>query len=176
MGILFDFSFGSFSLIHDVVHVRQWESPTGETRWRRGGRPFIDPFEIPTGGLRQRVYVVEAMYTKAPVNWWLCGTLVQYIESSVSPSISGLGLPGLAIASHKVPLFRQSLIVLEQTGQEFRLGFEPVPWLPEFHLKIWRWEGAVRDEILEEIASQELTLEEIQQALSDIKIQTDKIP
>lgn len=170
--LTFDFSFGSWELIYDSIH--QTDQP--DKPYRRGQQPKIMPFEFPIGDLRMRTFASECLSFQAPSNWYVAGTLVQFIETSVAPSTLALGLPGLAIHSMRIPLNRQQLHVLEKVAHPFRFGFEPVPWLNEFHLKLWRWNGVEREEVLDELADIQGELETVQQTLDAIKTQTDKIP
>lgn len=170
--LTFDFSFGSFELIYDAIH--QTDRPNEP--YRRGQQPRIMPFAFPLASLRMRTFVSECLSLQAPPSWYLAGTLVQYIETNQVPATTSLGLPGLAIHEIKIPLNRQKLHVLEKVAHPFEFGFEPVPWLNEFHLKLWRWNGSEREEVLEELADIQGELETIQQTLDEIKTQTNKIP
>ena len=170
--LTFDFSFGSWELIYDSIH----QTDLLDKSYRRGGQPRILPFDFPVGDLRMRTFVSECLSLQAPSSWYLAGTLVQYIETNQIPSTTALGLPGLAIHEIRIPLNRQKLHVLEKVAHPFRFGFEPVPWLYEFHLKLWRWNGVEREEILDELADVQGEIETIQQTLDEIRTQTNKIP
>lgn len=170
--LTFDFTFGNFEMIYD------WTHQTGQVdkRWRRGQPPLIEPFSIPIGGLGMRTFVSECLSLQAPASWVFAGTLVQWIETNQVPSTTALGLPGLAIHEIRIPLNRQKLHVLEKTAQSFQFGFEPAPWLDQFSLKIWRWNGVEREEVLDELTDIQGELENVQDTLEEIKTQTDKIP
>lgn len=170
--LTFDFSFGSFELIYDAIH----KTDEPDRAYRRGGKPHIQPFAFPLGSLRMRTFVSECMNFQSPPNWYIAGTLVQFIETNQVPATTSLGLPGLAIHEIRVPLNRQKLHVLEKVAHPFEFGFEPVPWLKEFHLKLWRWNGSEREEILDELADIQGEIETIQETLDGIKTQTNRIP
>lgn len=172
--LTFDFDFGAFDLIYDAVH----RTDTPDRKYFRGSAPLIMPFSFTTGGLGLRTFVSECSSISSPPSWSVAGTLVQWIPTNQISSSLGLGFNGLPIRETKIPLNRLKLHVLEKVGgaTEFNLGFEPVPWLDEFHFKLWRWNGIEREETLEEIAELRSIVRDAQETLEEIKIQTDKIP
>jgi len=164
--LTFDFSFGSFDLIYDAVH----STSTPNRKYYRGSPPLIEPFSFTTGGLGMRTFVSECVSINSPPSWYVAGTLVQWIPTNQISSTTGTGFLGLPIREMRIPLNRLKLHVLEKVGGGtiFNFGFEPVPWIDEFHFKLWRWNGVEREETLDEIAEMQATLDEI-------KTQTDKI-
>lgn len=168
--LTFDFSFGSFELIYDSIHQ------SFNKQWYKGQPPLIEPFSFPTGGIGLRTYVSECVSIYAPASWHYAGTLVQWIPTDQISSNTGIGFLGLPIRETKIPLNRMKLHVLEKVANGFSFGFEPAPWLFEFHFRLWRWNGIEREDVIDELNDVQADIENIQQTLDEIKTQTNKIP
>ena len=153
MARITDFSFGAFELIYE----NYLEATGNRQRWRRTEPPLIEPFILP-GASFIYAFVTETYYPEASPSWQKAGQLVQYLEPPFAPiaAFNGTGLP---IFWSYTPLNRRKLHWVEPCAHEFKLAFEPVPWLPKFSIRVWRWTGLPRDDVLEQLNSMEFDLE-----------------
>lgn len=148
MSILIDIRQGTWELIHQEFH----QNTDGRDRWRRGELPLIDSIPLPLGATLSRLYVTDTFYPDARLSWRKAGNLIQYLDEEFAPG-QHFVTPIMPLKESYAALNWRSRHIMEACPHEWYLYFEPVPWLLKFNLRVWRWNGVLKDEVIEYLDS-----------------------
>ncbi len=144
MGILIDIRQGEWELIHEQFH----QNTDGRLNWKRREPPLIPSIPLPLGAILSRLYITDTFNPDVPLSWRCAGSLIQYLDEEFSPPqpfVTSI----MPLHESYVAMNWRSRHVLEACPHEWYLYFEPVPWLRSFNLRVWRWNGVLKDEVIE---------------------------
>lgn len=86
--------------------------------------------------ISKNVILISIESPQKKATWNKCGSVIQLLD------ISDLGIVcELSNSYHRIG-FTPSLIRFEMlSGNNYRIRFKPVPWLTEFTISIWQYQG-----------------------------------
>lgn len=146
------------SIRFDVQGPNKWElvytdtkaSLDGRNRFRRQQAPLIEPFDIPVV-FDSHILAIGASSQAARPTWFNCANIIQ-LATGVTVDDPGDWADGFTgsepiIVSRQQLRLNQSLELFQfqPVSNELRIGFIPMPWIPEFSYGIYQFNGVVED-------------------------------
>ncbi len=127
-----------------------------EVSYTADGRGFTPMPEINVTGyflpLNSPILAVHATSTTAKRTWHVAGWLVQRVRSGL---VVG-GLPDADLGKRRIPLNQLDLIFWELLltnfiELEYQIFFQFPPWIRTLNLQVWKYTGAVTDQVMAEL-------------------------